>query len=165
VILGSPANDFVADFVGADRGLKRLSVTKISEADLVHPPVVQIDDTLAAAREALDREHARWAVVLDAAGRLHGWISRERATGDGYVRDRARRMDAWVPVNATLKVAFSEMLQQDAGWVAVLDGDRFCGVLTPSSMHAALRRSIEADLEGATPDEVVVETAGDPVPG
>jgi osmoprotectant transport system ATP-binding protein len=165
VILGSPANDFVADFVGADRGLKRLSVTKISEADLVHPPVVQTDDTLAAAREALDRAHARWAVVLDAERRLHGWISRERSDGDGYVRDRARRMEAWVPINATLKVAFSEMLQEDAGWVAVLDGDRFCGVLTPSSMHAALRRSIEADVEGASPDDVVVETAGDPVPG
>jgi osmoprotectant transport system ATP-binding protein len=38
------------------------------------------------------------------------------------------------------------MLQQDAGWVAVLDGERFVGVLTPESLHAALRRSVdEAD--------------------
>ena len=35
------------------------------------------------------------------------------------------------------------MLQQEAGWVAVLDGDRFLGVLTPESLHAALRRSVE----------------------
>jgi osmoprotectant transport system ATP-binding protein len=35
------------------------------------------------------------------------------------------------------------MLQHEAGWVAVLDGDRFLGVLTPESLHAALRRSVE----------------------
>ena len=56
-----------------------------------------------------------------------------------------------MPVDATLKTAFSTMLQLEAGWVAVLDGDRFLGVLTPESLHAALRRSVE----GAVP-----ETAG-----
>ena len=162
-ILGNPANDFVADFVGADRGLKRLSVTKISDADLVHPPVVSIDDTLASARTALDQVAARWAVVLDAQGRLHGWLAREHADGDGDLRDRARRMEAWVAANATLKVAFGEMLQHDAGWVAVLDGDRFLGVLTPSSLHGALRRSVDADADGTPIESVVVESAGEPV--
>jgi osmoprotectant transport system ATP-binding protein len=52
-------------------------------------------------------------------------------------------MEAWVPVDASLKAAFSTMLQHEAGWVAVLDGDRFLGVLTPESLHAALRRSVE----------------------
>ncbi len=33
-ILGRPADDFVAEFVGASRGLRRLSVTPIVEADL-----------------------------------------------------------------------------------------------------------------------------------
>jgi osmoprotectant transport system ATP-binding protein len=49
-----------------------------------------------------------------------------------------------VPVGGTLKQAFSVMLQHDAGWVAVLDGDRYLGVLTPDSLHAALRHSVEA---------------------
>jgi len=45
------------------------------------------------------------------------------------------------------------MLQMEAGWVAVLDGDRFLGVLTPESLHAALRRSVEGrapETAGAT---------------
>jgi osmoprotectant transport system ATP-binding protein len=33
-ILGNPASDFVARFVGADRGLKRLSLTKVSDLTL-----------------------------------------------------------------------------------------------------------------------------------
>jgi osmoprotectant transport system ATP-binding protein len=55
------------------------------------------------------------------------------------------------------------MLQHDAGWIAVLDGDRYLGVLTPSSLHGALRRSIEADVDGRTVEQVTVETAGEPV--
>jgi osmoprotectant transport system ATP-binding protein len=142
-LLGKPASPFVADFVGADRGLKRLAVTGIDPADLEHPPVVHVADGLAEARAALTRSGARWAVVLDDHGRLHGWLSAERATGTGTVGAAARRMEAWVPADATLKTAFSTMLQMEAGWVAVLDGDRFLGVLTPESLHAALRRSVE----------------------
>jgi osmoprotectant transport system ATP-binding protein len=150
-LLGSPATPFVADFVGADRGLKRLAVTGIDMADLEQPPVVHVDDSLADARAALERAGARWAVVLDDRQALHGWLSADRAVGAGTVRSAGKRMEAWVPIDATLKTAFSTMLQLEAGWVAVLDGDRFCGVLTPESLHAALRRSVEG---------TVPETAG-----
>jgi osmoprotectant transport system ATP-binding protein len=142
-LLGRPANEFVADFVGADRGLKRLAVTSIDADDLEQPPVVNVDDGLADARAVLDRSGARWAVVLDSAGLLHGWLSGDRAEGSGTVGTAARRMEAWVPKDASLKTAFATMLQMEAGWVAVLDGDRFLGVLTPESLHAALRRSVQ----------------------
>ena len=146
-LLGRPANQFVADFVGADRGLKRLAVTGIDPADLERPPVVHVADGLADARSALRDSGARWAVVLDDAGSLHGWLPLDRADGAGTVASAARRMEAWVPRDASLKTAFATMLQQEAGWVAVLDGDHFLGVLTPDSLHAALRRSVE----GAAP--------------
>ncbi|MBW8767866.1 MAG: ATP-binding cassette domain-containing protein, partial [Geodermatophilales bacterium] len=142
-LLGKPASPFVADFVGADRGLKRLAVTGIDTADLEHPPVVRERDTLAEARAALGRAGARWAVVLDDAGHLRGWLSGDRAAGAGSVGEATRRMEAWVPADASLKTAFAVMLQMEAGWVAVLDGSRFLGVLTPESLHAALRRSVE----------------------
>jgi osmoprotectant transport system ATP-binding protein len=101
----------------------------------------------------MDHSGTRWAVVLDGDGRLHGWLSAERAGGPGTVGSVARRMEAWVSSNASLKSAFSTMLQHEAGWVAVLDGDRFLGVLTPESLHAALRRSVEGtvpEVAGAT---------------
>ena len=150
-LLGRPANAFVADFVGADRGLKRLAVTGVDAADLEHPPVVHVEDGLTDARSAMHVAGARWAVVLGHGDALHGWLSAERATGAGTVGSVARRMEAWVAADASLKSAFATMLQHEAGWVAVLDGDRFLGVLTPESLHAALRRSVE----GTAP-----ETAG-----
>ena len=82
------------------------------------------------------------------------------ALDGGSVGDHARRMPAWLPPGASLKQAFSAMLQHDAGWIAVLDGpgaDRFLGVLTPAALHEALRRSIGADLRAVGRDEVDFE--------
>jgi osmoprotectant transport system ATP-binding protein len=156
-ILGNPASDFVADFVGADRGLKRLAVTPIQARDLEHPPVVHLDDTASEAEASMRRAGARWAVVLDPTDGLHGWVSIERLAS-GLVRDHARRMEAWVPVDSSLKDAFAEMLQEDAGWIAVLDGNTFLGVLTPNTLHEALRRSVDAEALSVDPDAVEVDS-------
>ncbi|MFD7624091.1 betaine/proline/choline family ABC transporter ATP-binding protein [Streptomyces sp. NPDC059802] len=162
-VLGAPATPYVADFVGADRGLKRLSVTPIEEGDLDQPPVVHLDDSLARATERLRAEGARWAVVLDGQDNLHGWIPADgSAAGAGdTVRAHARRMEAWLPVGAPLKQAFATMLQHDAGWIAVIDAEstgRFLGVLTPARLHEALRRSIDADAQDVPRAEVAVES-------
>ncbi|MFF2503965.1 ABC transporter ATP-binding protein [Streptomyces sp. NPDC058067] len=155
-VLGAPATDYVADFVGADRGLKRLSVTPIEESDLEQPPVVHLDDPLPATLDA------PWAVVLDGDDNLHGWISAEHArVQSGTVREHARRMEAWLPLGASLKRAFATMLQHDAGWIAVIDerGEgRFLGVLTPARLHEALRRSTAADARAISRAEVELET-------
>ncbi|MEV7113679.1 ABC transporter ATP-binding protein [Streptomyces anulatus] len=165
-VLGAPATPYVADFVGADRGLKRLSVTPIEESDLDQPPVVHLDDSLATATERLRSQGARWAVVLDGRDNLHGWIPADAtdgasATAKGAVREHARRMEAWLPLGAPLKQAFATMLQHDAGWIAVIDKEsegRFLGVLTPARLHEALRRSIDADAQDVPRAEVAVET-------
>ncbi|WP_430233781.1 ABC transporter ATP-binding protein [Nitrosomonas communis] len=142
-ILGSPSSEFVADFVGADRALKRLKVTEIDPADLQQPPVLPLGLTLADARRHMDADALDFAVVLDAERRLRGYLARRRAEGDGLVGERLQRLEAWVRIDQTLKDAFGEMLLYDAGWVAVLDGqDRFLGVLTPDSLYGATRRSI-----------------------
>ncbi|MEV6548470.1 ATP-binding cassette domain-containing protein [Streptomyces sp. NPDC051597] len=163
-VLGAPATPYVAQFVGADRGLKRLSVTTVEEADLEQPPLARLDEPAAVAAARLRGTGARWAVVLNASGELHGWASTEELALAGTpatVADLARRMEAWVPLGAPLKQAFSEMLQYDAGWVAVLDGARFAGVLTPAKLHEALRRSVDADAQGVAREEVEFDSVAD----
>ena len=159
-VLGGPADDFVAEFVGADRGLRRLAVTPIDEIDLERPPVVKETDSLAEAHARITDDRVRWAVVVDEQDNLRGWVSIERAQGPGTVRDRAERMDAWVPRDASLKDALATMLQWDAGWVAVLDGDHFLGVLTPGTLHEALRRSVGAEQDGVPLSDVEVTSTG-----
>ncbi|WP_030172310.1 betaine/proline/choline family ABC transporter ATP-binding protein [Streptomyces sp. NRRL S-813] len=153
-VLGSPANPYVAGFVGADRGLKRLSVTAIEPDDLEQPPVARLDEPAERVAGRLRAEGARWAVVLDASGDLHGWVGLDALAAGGSVGGLAHRMRAWVPVGAPLRQAFGVMLQHDAGWVAVLDGARFLGVLTPAKLHEALRRSVDADARGVPRNQV-----------
>ncbi|RZS79435.1 osmoprotectant transport system ATP-binding protein [Motilibacter rhizosphaerae] len=158
-VLGSPATDFVAGFVGADRGLKRLSVTEIAEQDLDHPPVVRVEQSLAEAAEVLRREGASWAVCVDEGGALRGWVGiPDTVRGSGTVGEACHRMEAWVPARSTLKHALQEMLQHDAGWVAVLDGARYLGVLTPKTLHEALRRSVDSDALGVDLSQAEVDS-------
>ncbi|MFF3576726.1 ABC transporter ATP-binding protein [Streptomyces mirabilis] len=170
-VLGTPATPYVAEFVGADRGLKRLSVTDIEPGDLEQPPVARLDEPAETAVARLRAQGARWAVVLDAGDDLHGWVGIDELAAGGSVGDHAHRMlhspgdtpgpPAWVPVGAPLKQAFSVMLQHDAGWVAVLDGTRFLGVLTPAKLHEALRRSVDADARGVRRGQVSFDSISD----
>ncbi|MEU5213419.1 betaine/proline/choline family ABC transporter ATP-binding protein [Streptomyces sp. NPDC020742] len=191
-VLGAPATPYAAQFVGADRGLKRLSVTPVETGDLESPPVVRLDDAAASAADRLAADEAPWAVVLDADGAPYGWVAAGALTGaaagpegpgdgvgaaseagagreaagaapQGTVREYARPMAAWLPLGAPLREALSTLLQHDAGWIAVRDGDRHLGVLTPGGLHGALRRSATADAANRPRDEVSLDTV--PVPG
>jgi osmoprotectant transport system ATP-binding protein len=150
-VLGHPATSFVADFIGADRGLRRLAVTSIEVADLYVPPAVSPGTTIAQAGAAVLVSGDHWAAVVSDEGKLLGWVQPgdvETRSGDaaaGSTVDRYMRPlppGARVALGSSLKAAFAEMLQQDAAWVPVFDGDRYLGVLTPDTLHAALRRSL-----------------------
>ncbi len=153
-VLGRPATPFVAEFIGADRGLRRLAVTPVDRADLYHPPVVRPQASLAEAEAAVTAEGTHWAVVVE-DGQLLGWVepgavqARWRDAGGGAppsgTTDVGRLMHplrARVSAGASLKSAFAEMLQHDAAWVAVVEDGNYLGVLTPDTLHAALRRSV-----------------------
>jgi osmoprotectant transport system ATP-binding protein len=73
-LLSAPANDFVADFVGRDRGIKRLAVTRIAK-EALEPldgnesgPSMGLGATLREALAALLVDGAGQVVVRDEAG-------------------------------------------------------------------------------------------------
>jgi osmoprotectant transport system ATP-binding protein len=77
-LLGHPANDFVREFVGADRGIKRLTVTPIPRSALrplstvdssADGPTVPVTGTMRDALSALlDGSDKGWVVVTDEEG-------------------------------------------------------------------------------------------------
>jgi osmoprotectant transport system ATP-binding protein len=132
--------------------LKRLRVTPIARDSLEHPPTVLPTASRADARAAIERSGADWVAVVGSDGRLLGHVRRDQADGDGSVASRTERLEAWVSIEAPLEDALAAMLLTDVGWVAVLDGDRFLGVLTPESVYLTLRRSLDgAQTAAATP--------------
>jgi osmoprotectant transport system ATP-binding protein len=146
-ILGRPASTMVRNFVGHDRALKRLRVTPIDVECLEHPPTVLPDATLADARAAIAKWEAGWVAVVGDDGGLRGYVDDDKASGEGTVRDRLQRIETWVPLDQDLQDVLATMLLTREGWVSVLDGDRFVGVLTPEAVYRTLRRSLEQPSE------------------
>jgi osmoprotectant transport system ATP-binding protein len=144
-ILGHPASDMVADFVGADRGLKRLRVTEIDPGLLEHPPTLPPDATLEEARRAMADANTSLVAVVDENGVLCGVVLAARAQGDGVVASRAERVESSVPLSGKLQDAMAKVLLAEIGWVPVVDGARYVGALTPESVFESLRASMHID--------------------
>jgi osmoprotectant transport system ATP-binding protein len=93
--------------------------------------------------------------VVDERAQLRGWIDLDPSL-TGSVEDNLVSFDVQVPLGTSLRAAFGEMLLHDVRWLPVVDGGRYLGVLTPNSLHAAVRRSV-----GGRPVEPD-ESEGDP---
>ncbi len=142
----------VADFVGADRALKRLRVTEIDPEFLEHPPTVHARrrpsaDARAAIARVRTRRWSRWSTKTACCG---GIVRAAHADGDGPVMSHLERVEASVPIGGKLQDAIAKVLLADAGWVPVVDGARFVGVLTPESVFESLRASMRIDDGDAT---------------
>jgi osmoprotectant transport system ATP-binding protein len=81
-ILASPADEFVARFVGADRGLKRLALRRLSEIELLEPaaqdrdaPTVQLDTTLRDALSFMLTSGSTALLVTDGDGNVAGMLT------------------------------------------------------------------------------------------
>jgi osmoprotectant transport system ATP-binding protein len=79
-LLGSPATPFVADFVGGQRGLRRLSVTPIEVADLepvlaLEGPEIPLSGTLQDAMAALLTDDSGHVRVVDESGASLGMLT------------------------------------------------------------------------------------------
>jgi osmoprotectant transport system ATP-binding protein len=84
-LLAAPADDFVARFVGADRGLKRLALRRLSEVELDPPngslgPSADIHTTLRDALSLMLTEGSRSLVVTGEDGEPVGELSIDRVS-------------------------------------------------------------------------------------
>ena len=77
-LLSDPASDFVASFLGRERGLRRLALRTVAEVDPGDGPTTRPDDRCAVAIDAMDRHDMPWAAVID-DGCLVGWVDRADA--------------------------------------------------------------------------------------
>ena len=137
-ILAEPSTEFVSDFLGHDRGQKRLAVTAIDPSKLEQPVEVREQASLDDVRRAIDAAGANHAIVLDGAQKPVSILRRDQARGQGTAGDRGRPIDATVSSGSSLSDALSEMLLHTSGWVAVLEGERFCGLFTLNALQAIL---------------------------
>ena len=85
-LLMDPADEFVEDFVGADRALKRLALMRVSDIDLWEAPLAHVGQATAEVRAKLEGAEVPYPLLVDSERRPLGWLS-ER---DLERRDRLR---------------------------------------------------------------------------
>jgi osmoprotectant transport system ATP-binding protein len=150
-ILAAPASDFVARFVGADRGLKRLSLTRVADIALSPAVTARVGADAADAHRRTLADPFHYLLLLDADDRPLGWIDQDHVPGEGTLD--ARLVDSRSPLldrRTTLKDALSMLLDDlvQAGVVVDRRG-ALLGLLTIEQVMAFMR---DTAVEGAERD-------------
>jgi osmoprotectant transport system ATP-binding protein len=124
-ILANPANQFVKEFVGSDRALKRLKLIKVHEAIMPFRMAVKSDDPLDKVAEKMRDRNAHIAVMIGPRGRPQGFITKEEIKGDksGFVSEYIDAIPGSIHENDSLHDAVSQMYSHASDWLPVVDDD------------------------------------------
>ncbi len=132
-VLASPANDFVTSFLGAERGLKRLSLVPAAQVKVDPGPVVRPGTSRREAEQVAADHGLDWVVVVGDEGRLHGW-ARVSEMSTSVDDARLRPFDVRIRATDSLRTALDAMVGSRTGVavrVTALNGwDRYDGILT-----------------------------------
>ncbi|MEA2422397.1 MAG: osmoprotectant transport system ATP-binding protein, partial [Thermoleophilaceae bacterium] len=148
-LLSYPADDFVKDFVGADRALKRLALQRVRDIDLWKPALVRVGESTSEARAKLAEADLKIPLLVDGDGRPSGWLSERALGGDRVERDLRSPADPVVELDDILRDALSDMLESETQYAPVVDAQgRVAGLLSIEVISHVLNTA-PADLPSA----------------
>jgi osmoprotectant transport system ATP-binding protein len=128
-VLSDPANAFVDDFIGGERGLKRLGLVEIGSTRLERGPMVASTADAEEARAAMRRYETDWVGVLDGE-RLIGWISELDLEGHATVAGiDVRPIERSVAPTDSLRAALDLVVRSHERVAIVIDEGRYLGTL------------------------------------
>jgi osmoprotectant transport system ATP-binding protein len=139
-LLGDPHDDFVADFVGRDRGYRGLGFRAAPAVDPRPETSVVLGSTVTPGETTDIPTAARWVVVVDRDGRPLGWVEPARVSGP-VGRDDLHRGGTVAAVNGSTRALLDAALSSPSGRGVVVDGD---GVLLGSVTAADVVAAMEA---------------------
>jgi osmoprotectant transport system ATP-binding protein len=141
-LLTEPVNEFVRDFVGGDRTLKRLNLLKIRAAMKPDPPVIMQNESPEKAKSMLRELKLDHLIVVDNEKRLVGYVDQEALTKKAdEVGDVMQSTDAFLPASSSLKDGLSEIFTHELGYLIVVDEDKkVLGILREKEIKNILRK-------------------------
>ncbi len=140
-ILAAPASEFVEHFVGADRGLKRLSLGRVRDLPLSKPITARPGEARDEIRRRLESAGADYALLVDGEDRPIGWVGKGDLQADGSVaEDDATPGSPTLQPETTLRDALSAMLVSSVQVGVVVDEhERVLGVVSVDGISDVLR--------------------------
>jgi osmoprotectant transport system ATP-binding protein len=144
IVLAEPASEFVERFVGADRGLKRLSLIHVRDVPLIEPVVARHGERPAAIRARLERSELDYALLVDDQGAPLGWIDPHHLAADAPITaEAATPATPLLMIESTLRDALSGMLASSVQLgVVVDDAGRLLGLLSVDAIGENLREPV-----------------------
>jgi osmoprotectant transport system ATP-binding protein len=164
-ILANPASEFVARFVGADRGLKRLALSRVSDLELTQPAIGAIGDDAAGARRRAHEAPFHYLLLVDSDRAPVGWIPEDAIPASGTL-DAAMANPVSPSVNkrTTLKDALSMMLDADVQAAIVVDRTGAVqGIMTVERVIQMMREGDHGQAFGLHGDEAEVGAEASPI--
>ncbi len=140
-LLREPANDFVAEFIGEGRSMRRLSLTTVADVDLDAGSTVAPDASAAEALAQMDRFRTDWVGLVEDEVFI-GWIARAAIDAAGPQAD-LRTLERFQPaattsLRQTLHTALETIMNSTTLVAVVEDEGRFCGTITMERIHREL---------------------------
>jgi osmoprotectant transport system ATP-binding protein len=130
-LLMAPADDFVEDFVGADRALKRLALMRVGDIDLWEAPLAFVGQATAEVRAKLDGAEVPHALLVDSERRPLGWLSESDLAGDVVPQKPDSGPEPILDRDDVMRDALSDLMQAESLYGPVVDaGGRIAGVLS-----------------------------------
>jgi osmoprotectant transport system ATP-binding protein len=130
-LLMAPTDDFVEDFVGADRALKRLALLRVRDIDLWEAPLAHVGQAMGEVRAKLDGAEVPHPLLVDSERRPLGWLSERDLAKETVPAKPDSAPDPILDADDVLRDALADLLQAETLYAPVVDGQgRIAGVLS-----------------------------------
>jgi len=130
-LLMAPADEFVEDFVGADRALKRLALMRVADIDLWEAPLAHVGQATAEVRAKLEGAEVPYPLLVDSERRPLGWLSERDLAAETVPARPDSPLGPLLDRDDVMRDALADLLQGEAQYAAVTDrAGRIAGVLS-----------------------------------
>jgi osmoprotectant transport system ATP-binding protein len=123
-LLMAPADDFVEDFVGADRALKRLALLRVADIDLWEAPLAYVGQPTAEVRTKLEGAEVPHALLVDSERRPLGWLSESDLQRELVPASPDVSPEPVLDRDDVMRDALSDLLQAETMYAPVVDAER-----------------------------------------
>jgi osmoprotectant transport system ATP-binding protein len=130
-LLMAPADEFVEDFVGADRALKRLALMRVSDISLWEAPLAYVGQATAEVRAKLRGAEVPYPLLVDSERRPLGWLSERDLAAETVPARPDSPLGPVLELDDVMRDALADLLQGESQYAPVTDrGGRIAGVLS-----------------------------------
>lgn len=143
-VLGAPANDFVADFIGAGSRLKQLSLLRVSDLPLTQPVTCRVGESADEVTRRVQEAGERAVIILDDKDRPREWVFLRSLHGQDTVPLPEKELQTVIDQRSTLADALDSMLSSSHAGAMVTHRGRYIGVISYDAVTEHLRNAQEA---------------------